>query len=393
MNTYSKMFFLFIILILSTFMVINPRETVSAASGGFKVWYSIILPALLPFFIVAELLVSLRFVDFLGVILEPVMRPFFKLPGSSALVVAMGFTSGFPMGAVLSKKLYEDKVLTADEAERLVSFTNNSSPLFIIAAVGVGMFASPVLGYLLAFSHYSSNLLVGIIWGFRATQPLVKKKNTHDIFKEAWQTLVQGLNCNTHGVGKLLAESIKNSLNNILAIAGFIIIFSVITRMFSVWGIMNILAMILCKIFYIFHLPYTISYGLATGIFEISIGSKAIIASQGEVLYKLLAVSLTLAFSGLSVIAQVMGILADTPVRLSFYLMSRLLQMLLSALISLCTYQFLIKSGYSIPSFAIPGQKIVYSFDAWGFSLTCFALFFAIISFLILFSWLRNNYN
>jgi len=51
------------------------------------------------FFIVAELMVSLGFVNFLGVIMEPIMRPLFRLPGCSSLVIVMGFTSGFPIGA------------------------------------------------------------------------------------------------------------------------------------------------------------------------------------------------------------------------------------------------------------------------------------------------------
>jgi nucleoside recognition membrane protein YjiH len=79
----------------------------------------------------------------------------------------MGFTSGFPIGASLkSKACMMKNYLNADEAERLVSFTNNSSPLFILgSSVGVGMFSSPVARiYLLAFSHYLSNSLLGIIW-------------------------------------------------------------------------------------------------------------------------------------------------------------------------------------------------------------------------------------
>ena len=159
MSSYNRMFFLGIVLILTFFMIINPRETVTSAGKGFELWYSVIVPALLPFFIAADLLISLGFARFLGVILEPVMRPLFKLPGCSSLVVAIGFTSGFPIGAILSRRLYDDKMIEGSEAERLVSFTNNSSPLFILGAVGVGMFNSPMLGCLLAVSHYLANLL------------------------------------------------------------------------------------------------------------------------------------------------------------------------------------------------------------------------------------------
>jgi len=56
-------------------MAINPRETVQAAASGFELWYQILVPALLPFFIVADLLVSLHFVGLIGALLEPIMRP------------------------------------------------------------------------------------------------------------------------------------------------------------------------------------------------------------------------------------------------------------------------------------------------------------------------------
>lgn len=384
MNQYSQGFFIIIILILSIFMIINPSATVSAASGGFKIWYTVVVPALLPFFIVAELLVSLGFVSFLGVLLEPVMRPLFKLPGCSALVITMGFTSGFPMGAVLTKRLYDEKLLTGEEAERLVSFTNNSSPLFIIGAVGVGMFGSPVLGYILAFSHYLSNLLLGILWRFKAVEVLRGKENPTHLLQASWESMQKNSGLNQNGFGKLMGDAIKNSLNNILAIAGFIVIFSVFTRMFAVWGLMDLLASGLQSLFVFLDLPFPVAYGMATGIFEISIGSQATIAASGETVYKLLAVSSILAFSGLSIIAQVMGIVSGTPVRLSFYLLARLLQILFSGVISLAAYYALMAKSPGVPSFTAPYSQVLYSFDAWSFSLYCLLFCLLIIGFMII---------
>ena len=128
MSKYSRFLFTSLVLVITLFMLINPRETVASAAFGFKLWYTAVLPALFPFFVVAELLVGLGFLHYLGVWLEPLMRPLFNLPGSSSLVVVMGFTSGFPVGALLTRELYERRMLNADEAERLVSFTNNCSP-------------------------------------------------------------------------------------------------------------------------------------------------------------------------------------------------------------------------------------------------------------------------
>jgi sporulation integral membrane protein YlbJ len=385
MGNYSRVFFLIIILILTTFMIINPQETVTAAGMGLKLWFSILLPALLPFFIVAELMVSLGFVNFLGVILEPVMRPIFRLPGCSSLVVVMGFTSGFPIGAVLSRKLYDENLLTADEAERLVSFTNNCSPLFILGAVGVGMFASPLAGYLLAFSHYLSNILVGIIWRFRGSYQIISAfGRKQSLLQEACQAFLQ--HHNPRGIGALLGDAIKNSLNNILAIAGFVIIFSVLTRMLSVWGIMDGIASLLTYLFKAFSLPYPVAYGLGIGMFEITLGTRTVVlATQADLLYKLLAVSIILAFSGLSIIAQVMSIMAGTAVRLSFYALSRLIQIILSLVITLFTYKIIVPH-LAVSSFTIPYYKALYSFDAWSISLSCLAIGLILITMMMLLS-------
>jgi sporulation integral membrane protein YlbJ len=354
-------------------MLINPRETVIAASLGFQLWYSTVFPALFPFFIVAELLVALHFVNLLGIWLEPIMRPVFRLPGCSSLVLVMGFTSGFPVGAILTRKLYDKKMLTADEAERLVSFTNNSSPLFIVGAIGVGMFANPAAGYLLAIAHYLSNLLIGWLWRFKAPNPIISSSSTPNQIRKGDLLSVNNneSNDNIASMGKILGDAIKNALNNILAVGGFIIIFSVLTRMLSFWGFVDIMANGLVKIFSVFNMSYPLAYGLSMGFFEITMGAKtAIAASDPEALSTLLVVSCILAFSGLSIIAQIMSIVAGIPVRLSFYIWARTLQVLLSAAITYVIYRFFFADSISTMGFApLPIYKVLYSFNAWAFSL------------------------
>lgn len=313
------------------------------------------------------------------------MRPIFRLPGCSSLVVVMGFTSGFPIGAVLSRKLYDEKMLNPDETERLVSFTNNCSPLFILGAVGIGMFASPLVGYLLAISHYLSNILLGVLWRFRAPATITPSlRGQESLLQEACKAFIQ--HQNSRGIGALLGDAIKNSLNNILAIAGFVIIFSVLTRMLSVWGIMDGLAMMLSYIFKVFCLPYPVAYGLGMGMFEITLGTRTVVlASQADFLYKLLAVSAILAFSGFSIIAQVMSIMAGTPVRLSFYMLSRLIQVTLSVVITLLTYKIMVPH-LSVSSFTVPYYKVLYSFDAWNISLSCLAIGLVLITMMMVIS-------
>jgi len=362
LKPFPLMLFLIIILILAIFMAVNPQQTVQAAVSGFQLWYQVLVPALLPFFIVADLLVSLHFVSFLGTLLEPVMRPVFRLPGCSALVIAMGFTSGFPMGAVLSRRLLEEKLITPQETERLVSFTNNSSPLFIIGAIGVGMFSSAPLGYLLAVSHYAANLAVGFIWG-RMSSPARPFAAAHP--RQALQNLWNQLRSENKSIGELLGSAVNTSIKNLLAIAGFVVLFSVMTRMFTVWGVMDYLANLLTWLLGFLNFSYQVCFGVGLGLFEITLGSKTIAATSDPVLVKLLAVSIIMGFSGFSIIAQVMSIVAGLPVRLSFYLWSRLMQLTFSAIITWIGYVFVVEPLQIVPSLAIPAYRVLYGFDAW----------------------------
>ena len=387
MKFYGRFLFLSVVLILTLFMIINPRETVDAALAGIKLWYAVLLPALLPFLITGELMVNTGFVVFLGIVLEPVMRPLFRLPGCSSLVVALGFTSGFPMGAVMTRRLYEEKLLTANEAERLVSFTNNSSPLFIVGAVGVGMLASPVLGYILAAAHYLSNLLIGLIWRFHGPLP-APETSSSSIWKRAWEEF---RNYQSPGPGRLLGDAIKNSLNNILAIAGFVIFFSLLTRMLAVTGIMESAAIFISSVLGVLQVDYSMAYALATGFFEITLGTNAAAGIESSLPGKMVIISIIMAFSGCSIIAQVMSIVSGLPIRFSRYLTSRLLQIVLSAIITVAACHL------TAPLETLPTSttlnRALYSFDAWGLSLLCMFGGLLLLLFLVIISLVINVKN
>ena len=56
----------------------------------------------------------------------------------------LSIVSGCPVSADSVLKLYKNSYIHKYEAERLLSFTNNLGPVFIIGAVGAGMLNSPI---------------------------------------------------------------------------------------------------------------------------------------------------------------------------------------------------------------------------------------------------------
>ncbi len=99
-----------------------------AAVAGLRLFFDVVLPSLLPFFILSELLLALGVVHFLGEWLEPIMRPVFNVPGVGSFVFSMGLAAGYPMDAVLTAKFRRQNLCTRAEGERLLAFTNSADP-------------------------------------------------------------------------------------------------------------------------------------------------------------------------------------------------------------------------------------------------------------------------
>ena len=128
---YLKLIFLLgkilLVLLCGIFMVLYPQVMFNSSLRGLDTWWRIVFPALLPFFVISEIFMGLGLVNFLGVLLEPIMRPLFNLPGTSAFVLAVGYTSGAPIGAVLTGKLRK-QICVLKLKPHIMAFTNNASP-------------------------------------------------------------------------------------------------------------------------------------------------------------------------------------------------------------------------------------------------------------------------
>ncbi len=227
MKRFSALFFLLLVLLAAIMMLFYPQAAYEGACRGLETWTTHLLPSLLPFFIAADLLLSMGFVRFLGVLLEPVMRPLFRLPGEAGFAVALGFTSGFPMGAVLTASLKEQKLCTAQEAARLAAFTNNSSPLFLLISVPISMLHQPQLGALLLAAHYLANVTIGILLRFTAPpsrQYIVPRHLLRSAFAQMQQYQAQ----HRQPLGAMLGQAVQKGIDSIVKIGGFVLLFSVL---------------------------------------------------------------------------------------------------------------------------------------------------------------------
>ena len=111
-------------------IIIVPNIVITSAKDGLMLWFNKIIPSILPFLIGTNLLIHLGFIDFLGTLLDSFMKKFFRVSGCGAFALVLGMLSGYPVGAKITASLRENNKISKTEAQRLISFTNNSEPLF-----------------------------------------------------------------------------------------------------------------------------------------------------------------------------------------------------------------------------------------------------------------------
>jgi sporulation integral membrane protein YlbJ len=352
-------------------MVTYPKDAFDSAIMGLNLWWNVVFPSLLPFFILSEILMGIGVVHFIGVLLEPLMRPIFNVPGVGAFAMSMGLASGYPMDAVITCKFRKNQLCTAVEAERLLSFTNTADPLFMFGAVAVGMFGMPELGATIALAHYLSSFLVGIIFRFhgRSRDSYVPDSPAAkgNILIRAFRALYIAKQEDKRSTSQLLGDAVKSSMNTIMLIGGFIIVFSVFIRIMTVVGISDILTGLFATLLNWIGYSTNLAPSLVSGLLEIDLGTLAASQADAPLIQKVAIAGAIIAWSGLSVHGQVASIVIESGIRMTPYMVGRLLHAVLAAI----TTVLLLGPGQTITKLLVlPVSMSLAQTNSWSLWLT-----------------------
>lgn len=323
-----------LVVLVAASMILYPEPSFQAAARGLSVWWEVVLPALLPFFIAAELLMGMGVVHFMGVLCEPIMRPVFSVPGSGSFTMVMGIASGYPLGAALSARLVDDNLATKSEAERLMCFCNTSDPLFMTGAVAVGMLKrSDVAGIIIA-AHYLSAIVVGVgmrFWRRNEAPSAPIRSEGSFIVTRAYRAMRRAQTENKAPFGELLGEAVRRSMNTLLSILGFMVLFSVIFELLKIAGVTSLVSAAISRFVPEPLIPRSLHDSLVSGFFEITIGTSMASRANAPLVARVAACSAIIAWSGLSVHAQVAAVIQPSGLSVLPYTVARFFQGILAA--------------------------------------------------------------
>lgn len=318
---FPIVFLLFIIC-----LVIFSNNNIIAAKSGLSLWANSVIPSLFPFFVATELLSYTNFTHILGKLFNKIMKPIFNVRGEGSFALIMGIISGYPVGAKIATRLREDGICSKEECERLLSFTNNSGPLFIIGTVGISMFGNSSIGFLLLITHILACLTTGFLFRFWKCHSNNIKISSLSVKSSS------NMYVNFSNLGKIIGDSINHSISTIMMIGGFVVLFSVIISILKASNLLSIFVMLLEPIFNNTIIPTSFVAPFITGLLEITNGINTIASiSMKNISLNIICVAFLLGFGGISIFLQVFSITSKSDLSIKPYIFGKILHGLLAA--------------------------------------------------------------
>lgn len=304
----KKIMILLLFALMILYFLFAPADALAATKEGIDLWFTQILPPLLPFAIISGLLIASH-------LFERIQESGFgqkcrRISAAEAFVIFCGFLFGFPIGSKLSADMCKKGLIEKERAQILCCFTNHLGPLFISGFVFGSQNPQPQLVLPTYLIVYGPALLIGMWLLLHTNAPAcAPHKKSASRFQLDMQIIDTG---------------IISGFETLIKLCGYIIFFSIGVHMLN-------------RITFLPKLAVT----LLVGFTEITNGIVALAQSTANpAVYYVLAV-LFLSFGGISGLAQTGSMIKPAKLSLKKYLKLKLLLVGASTLLALCYQLFL----------------------------------------------------
>ena len=326
-------------------LLLDPAGAAEGVREGLNLALSTAVPALFPFFLASSLLISTGCASFLGRFFAFPCRALFGLSGNAAPALLLGLTGGYPVGARTVRELYDQQLLSKDEAERALTCCNNTGPGFLVGLCGASLLGSQAAGLFLYGIHAISAILTGFALSKRDTaaptiHPQVVERKPFSV---------------------CFVDSVQRAGVTALQVTAFITAFSAALRLLRNMGLIDRFAALLVPLCHLLGLPKQGAQALVLGSFELTCGLSALPQNAGRLL--LPAMSVLTALGGLSVWCQSAAVLAGSGLSVRPVVIGKCLHALLAGALATIALHF---APQPLPTFTLsvltPMPRAMYGF-------------------------------
>ncbi len=227
-DTLYQLLFTALSLYLIFLMLRYPALSLEYASTGLTLWFTKMVPTLLPFMILSGIMIRMNLTERFVGLLHPLLHRIYGTSRNGSYTIIMGFLCGFPMGARIIGELYEQHKLSREESALLLSFCNNIGPIYflsyVIPTLGIDRPGRPFL------LMYGIPLLYGFLL-MRIRPWMTRKVSSCENHPEA-----RSLQARQPGSCSLLAAidaSVLSGLIGIARLGGYMVFFNLLNIVFQ----------------------------------------------------------------------------------------------------------------------------------------------------------------
>ena len=285
-------------------LFIKSENVYTCVSNSLNIFLHTLVPSLYIYLFITEILINTNLIYNLSFGISKILSKIFRIPKDATFIILISFLLGYPNSAKCIAKLYNDGKISLPLARKLVSFTNNASPSYILCAIGISMFNSLSIGIILLISHFLSSIIIGICYPY--SQHIIQQNVS---ISNSFYKISSPFD--------ILLTSTLNSFKTLGIILGYLIIFSLVPSI-----LLNDL-----------KAPNLIKSFLA-GIFEITTGIQSVSILPLNTTTAILLTSFTLSFSSVMIIFQVYSFVYKIGIKLKELMFYKLLQGIISTIIT-----------------------------------------------------------
>lgn len=291
--------------------VLFPDISSKGAENGLLLWFNVIIPSLCPFMIISTMLIKLDVTSFISNMFYPVFHKVFGLSKNGCYPAITGMLSGYPLGAKTVADMYKTGAFSKSEAQYIISFCNNASPMFMLEYTGIKCLGlkQPAIMLLLIYLSAFINAF------FERYKPSGKSDNKS----------VKGSLDKKYPLIEALDESILSSAITLVKVGGYIILFSILTELLK----NMVTSSEIIKI-------------AGAGILEITTGCEVLAGTSLPIYIKCILASAFCAFGGLSSVAQTSSTLIGTGLSNRKYIFAKSRQAVIAAVLAAVIFNFIL---------------------------------------------------
>ena len=210
--------FIYIMILIEFLILCNSKYITNSIIKGSLMFLTKVFPSLFPTMLIGMILIKNNVINIIPKFIKKLFKKLFNFDDTMTNIFIMSMVCGTPSNAIFINDYLNKGLISVKNAENLLCITHFINPLFIINTVGINLFNSKKIGFLILILLYLSNIIKAIIL---RNNFIYNEKINMD--KQSKTTIIESI-----------IKSTKETIFCLLNIFSVIILFNMLTNLIKI---------------------------------------------------------------------------------------------------------------------------------------------------------------